>query len=602
MGLDSPVLFSCKITHSVISYLDRRGEDLGLLYEKCDWPMEFLRDPSSWLEADKMENLLRLIEGDFGGRGGQREAPKRRMDGSVDAIEENLEDGLIANAGRQCKDLRSWGVLDSVLRMVQTPKDLFAQPERFLSYFISPAPPIGELKRAADSVSFVLPVSEMQFPFVTAYLRSALEALPSYINKPMASVRWKESRVQISWSERQVSLFNEAQNTELSLHPELVRNILMNLESSQRELEETKRALLSKDQEIEKLKAALEIERPAAPYLASLAVPAAPLIADLSAEHATAPLKAVSAVPAFDLNGLARGVEQELSPQVATILSELYRAGDYMARGCQLVTLLVGQGRSTPQVQEAMRRVDWPYVVQEGPRIIKRAIERLQVMQDTVGNIGDLAQNQNIHQAEEIRVLSDLNALVSRAVETVKASVEMYSLARFAHLRKPLPGTSAAPDSKALNSSAAAVNTAAHESIHIDQHLLLDREVKLMPKRIELALANLLSASVESLQPGGIVRVVTRPHGANAQIEITDNGRGWDEGTLRWLMSPHDFSRPMSHLASDHSSPESRSLHQPAPRLSLALAQSIIRLHDGSMVVTSQPGQGSTVLIDLPLI
>jgi len=62
------VLFSCKITHSVITYLDKRGEDLEPLYEKCDWPAEFLHDPSSWLEADKMENLLRLIDETYGPR------------------------------------------------------------------------------------------------------------------------------------------------------------------------------------------------------------------------------------------------------------------------------------------------------------------------------------------------------------------------------------------------------------------------------------------------------------------------------------------------------------------------------------------------------
>src|SRR5262245_31058551 len=59
------VLVSCKITHSVMTYLDRRGEDLGELNDFCDWPTEFLRDPSSWLEADKMENLLKLIDQNY---------------------------------------------------------------------------------------------------------------------------------------------------------------------------------------------------------------------------------------------------------------------------------------------------------------------------------------------------------------------------------------------------------------------------------------------------------------------------------------------------------------------------------------------------------
>jgi hypothetical protein len=318
------VLFSCKITHSVITYLDRRGEDLEVLYEKCDWPMEFLRDPASWIEAEKMENLLAALEREYG-RGLQEE-----------------EDGLVVSSGHQCKDLRSWGVLDSVLRMVQTPKDLFAQPERFLSYFITPAPPLGELRRESNCVSFVLPVSEMQFPLVTAYLRSALEALPSYISKPMATVTWDNSRVTISWSEDQASLFGEAQEADLSLRPELVRNILLNLETSQKQLDEMKQALIVKDKEIEQLKSG-------------------------------AGAKAKSAV----VNGDG---SRELDPEVRieNVLSDLYRLGDYFARGHQLVTLLIAQGRQTPQVQEAMRRVDWDLVANEGPNVIRRAVRSLQ--------------------------------------------------------------------------------------------------------------------------------------------------------------------------------------------------------------------------------
>jgi hypothetical protein len=353
LWLENPVLFSCKITHSIITYLDRRGEDLEALYEKCDWPAEFLRDPSCWLEADKMESILRQIELDYG-RG---------------AIDANMEDSLISAVGHQCKDLRAWGVLDSVLRMVQTPKDLFAQPERFLSYFVSPAPPVGEIRRGPESVSFVLPVSEMQFPRVIAYLRAALEGLPTYINKPMATVRWEESRVAISWSEKQVSLFGEAQNTELSLHPELVRNILINLEQSQSELDEMKRQVLAKDQEIERLKAQLDVKAGAA--------------ADARGPVAVDPtlLKLAEFSTSLQPNN---GMGQALGEPLSYVLNELYRLGDYIARGQQLITLLIGQHRATTQVREAMRRVDWEHVAEESPRVVKRVVQTLQDVQETV--------------------------------------------------------------------------------------------------------------------------------------------------------------------------------------------------------------------------
>jgi hypothetical protein len=341
------VLFSCKITHSVITFLDKRGEDLEALYDRCDWPAEFLRDSSSWLEADKMENLLKQIDTDYG-RGPQS------------------DENLMLAAGHQSKDLRAWGVLDSVLRMVQTPKDLFAQPERFLSYFISPAPPVGEVKRAHDSVSFVLPVSEMQFPYVTTYLRAALEALPTYIAKPMASVTWDNSRVSITWSENQVSLFGEAQATDISLHPELVSSILSNLESSQKDLEDVKRTLFARDQEIEILREQL-------------------------AKASSVPTISIGQKP--EPKNLGLHPTQSSDARLGDILHEMYRLGDYFARGQQLMTLLIGQGRQTSQVQEAMRRVDWDFVSTEGPQLVRRVVTELQQMQE----------HKDIHQPSVLR-------------------------------------------------------------------------------------------------------------------------------------------------------------------------------------------------------
>lgn len=277
-----------------------------------------------------METLLANLEKQFG-------------------LRPTLEQGLVVDVGHQCKDLRAWGVLDSVLRMVQAPKDFFAQPERFLSYFISPAPPIGEIRRETDSVSFVLPISEEEFPLTTQYLCAVLEALPSYISKPMATVSWKDSRVTIKWTDSQESLFTEKEKAELSLHPELVNSILSNLETSQKELEETKQRLIEREAELADMKQAI-------------------------------PLRAGGSTP----GALGRD-------QVALALHELYRLGDYFARGQQLVTLLIAQGRETPQVREAMRRVDWPLVCENAPAVIRTTISQLQTAQAHLANLREEA-------------------------------------------------------------------------------------------------------------------------------------------------------------------------------------------------------------------
>jgi signal transduction histidine kinase len=515
--LQNGVLFSCKITHSILTSLERRGEDLSVFYEKCDWPPEFLRDSSSWLEAEKMELLLQMVDREYG-----RNSTNPASD-----------EPLIVSVGHHCKELRSWGVLDSVLRMVQTPKDLFSQPERLVSYFISPAPPIGELIRANDSVGFVLPVSEVQFPFVTSYLCAAFEALPTYINKPMASVRWENSRVAISWSENQTSLFNETQNAELSLHPELVRSIVMNLESSQKELEETKKALHSKERELLELRAIQAL--PKNNIQPSAAAKEEPKVADF-----------------------LEGLQRELLAPVAFVLNDLYRVGDYVARAQQLVTLLIGQGRATPQVQEAMRRVDWTFVAEETPRVIRHSVSALQLFQETLNDLQLLNSDRSIPEMTPEQVglddvaakqPGDLNRLVGRAIDRVSPR--------------------------------------AHR-IQIHRELMLDRPVQMNEAQLERAVTSVLTEAIEASASGAVIRVSTKlsnhAKGARAHLEITE-GAGVEELSL------------FANNASSNGKVRGKSAQQK----SFPLAAQIVDLHAGSLTFARELGRGLTILIDLPL-
>jgi hypothetical protein len=186
---------------------------------------------------------------------------------------------------------------------------------------------------------------------VTSFLRSVLEALPTYIGKPMAHVVWDDSIVTISWSESQASLFGEAPTNDLSLSPDLVRNILVDLEKSQKELEETKKRLHETEREL-----------------------------DRSRSTVVTPVGLKSTVA---VSGLGAA---EIEEALAASLHELYRLGDYFARSQQLVTLLIAQGRQTPPVQEAMRRVDWPTVCESTPLLLRQAIDELVKLRDQARN------------------------------------------------------------------------------------------------------------------------------------------------------------------------------------------------------------------------
>ncbi|MBY0385968.1 hypothetical protein K2X05_12485, partial [bacterium] len=99
------MLISCKVSNSVLTFLDRQGRDLSSLFQAVDVPEEFLRDPACWLEAEKMENLLKEIDQQF----------------------TDIPDEYVLEVGRQNEQLRAWGVLDSVLKMVESPLDIYCQ-------------------------------------------------------------------------------------------------------------------------------------------------------------------------------------------------------------------------------------------------------------------------------------------------------------------------------------------------------------------------------------------------------------------------------------------------------------------------------------------
>lgn len=315
------MLFSCKISSAVLTYLDREGEDIQVLLESASLPEEFLRDPSFWMKAHEMEEFLRVAQKIF-----QRDAL------------------LLQKVGHAGPELRSWGVLDSVLRMMPRPQEIFNQPQRFLSYFISPEPPIENLINTDAGIEFILPVSSEIFPLVTTYLRYAFESLPLYIGLSLAQCSWTDIHLKIVWSSEQKTMFAEDPGRQIS--PELLRSIVSSLELHQRELEEKNRELQQKNEQLIKAQNRLESEGQQTQNLRQLF------------HHPTANLD-------FDDGALE------------TLKTNFAKLSDYMVRAQQLITILVGQDRLKPSIKEAMRRTDWEMIKAQFPATVQESREIL---------------------------------------------------------------------------------------------------------------------------------------------------------------------------------------------------------------------------------
>ncbi|QDK36789.1 hypothetical protein DOE51_03845 [Bdellovibrio sp. NC01] len=325
--------FSCKISNAVLTVLEEQGEDLTPIYEQTHLSVELLRDSSYWISAPDMEQFLELVV----------RLPLKSNEGDV-----------LVKAGHNGPELRAWGVLDSVLRMMPRPQEIFNQPEQFLSYFISPKPPIENLRRDETSIGFDLPLPAEQYPLVTTYLKAAFESLPVYVGQPPAHCEWTGISLKLNWSTEQKSIFSENENVGHQVSPDLFKSLIDDLQRTQREREDLQKYVGDleekiRDYEKQKLQSSKD--------LASNAKISAESPSLLPQEGTLSHLHFDSESPGYVLN------------------QNLARMHDYMVRAQQLITMLAAQGKMTPAVKEAMRRVDWEFVKTQYPRTVFESME-----------------------------------------------------------------------------------------------------------------------------------------------------------------------------------------------------------------------------------
>lgn len=114
--------------------------------------------------------------------------------------------------------------------------------------------------------------------------------------------------------------------------------------------------------------------------------------------------------------------------------------------------------------------------------------------------------------------------------------------------------------------------------------------VKGNPQSLVELISILINNAVKYSPEGKEVRVSLRIRGKNAVIEVKDQGMGIRKEDL-----PHIFDR---FYRADTSRSKSKT---DGYGLGLAIAKSIVDLHNGSIQVTSKLGKGSTFIVKLPL-
>jgi len=171
------------------------------------------------------------------------------------------------------------------------------------------------------------------------------------------------------------------------------------------------------------------------------------------------------------------------------------------------------------------------------------------------------------------------------AKETLRCRKIVTSLLDFARQSRPAKAlhdiNKVVRDSMALTRKQAAFRDVAFEAV-LSEHLPM---INIDKDQIQQCLINLALNGIEATDPGGKIRFTSRLVPENEEIEITvsDTGRGISENALDRIFEPF-FTTKESGIG-----------------LGLAITHGIIQQHGGSIDVESNPVEGTTFTIRLPI-
>jgi signal transduction histidine kinase len=121
---------------------------------------------------------------------------------------------------------------------------------------------------------------------------------------------------------------------------------------------------------------------------------------------------------------------------------------------------------------------------------------------------------------------------------------------------------------------------AAGVTLHLDLAADL-RAIQADPGQLGRALQNLVLNAIDAMPSGGTLAIRTAAHQGGARLEVSDTGQGLTQEECDRLFTPY-------YTTKTHGT-----------GLGLAIVQSVISDHGGKIAVRSEPGKGTTFLIDL---
>jgi two-component system nitrogen regulation sensor histidine kinase NtrY len=117
--------------------------------------------------------------------------------------------------------------------------------------------------------------------------------------------------------------------------------------------------------------------------------------------------------------------------------------------------------------------------------------------------------------------------------------------------------------------------------LQLDPHL---EPVAADAELLHRAISNLVLNAIDAMPQGGMLTLRTRNDDGELRIEVADTGSGLTPEECAQIFTPYYTSK------------------QHGTGLGLAIVQSVVSDHGGRVSVQSQPGQGTTFVIELPRV
>ena len=206
--------------------------------------------------------------------------------------------------------------------------------------------------------------------------------------------------------------------------------------------------------------------------------------------------------------------------------------------------------------------------------------------------IGNLAALQD-HRPQD----AEINEFVEPALQSARRGVQLIKRLLTFSRQQPLE-PQAIDIGRLISSLSKLVRRSLPESIAVSTDLPSTLYALVDPGQLESALLNFALNARDAMLNGGRLHIAARPvelstdaaafdvaPGSYAMIEVVDNGSGMDAATLARIFEPF-FTTKRFGLGSG---------------LGLSMAYGFAKQSGGGVVVQSQPGQGTTVLMALPL-